>query len=43
VLVTSNQAFAESEPVKAALTPITSRRTVLWTDDFSSLFQVISD
>ena len=43
VLVTSNEAFLLSQRFQEAYIPtgMNVRKTVLWTDDFSSLFDVL--
>ncbi len=43
VLVTDNRDFITSARVRQAITPLRpeDRRRVVWTDDFSSLFDVI--
>lgn len=41
VLVTNNGLFSNREIVRATQTPVDRARSVLWTDDFSSLFDVV--
>ena len=44
MLVTANQDFLALEPIKQAISSMdeSGDRTVLWTDDFTSLFQIFS-
>ena len=43
ILVTSNQDFLQSEKIQTVATPLDqgTESSVLWTDDFSSLFDVL--
>ena len=40
-LVTANERFLQSEKIRERRTPTDERQTIVWTDDFASLFSVI--